>query len=268
MVDAKAARAIPLALRRGRLLKNAQKNVQKNKRRMQHIATATRFDHLVVLADTLEEGAQWCQATLGVQPLPGGQHARFGTHNRLLRIASDAWPQAYLEIIAIDPAASHAAGGSPHGGKRWFDMDVPALRQSVRLHGPQLIHWVAEVPDIDAAVARLATLDIDRGDVLSVSRMTAAGPLRWRIAVRPDGQRLMDGCLPTLIEWAGTHPVSAMPDSGVRLRALHLSHPRADALRAVLHAIGAPPVHVSSGVACIRAELDTPRGPLTLASCG
>ncbi|MDO5289390.1 MAG: VOC family protein [Pseudomonadota bacterium] len=233
---------------------------------MQHIATATHFDHLVVLADTLEEGAAWCQATLGVAPLPGGRHARFGTHNRLLNIASQAWPQAYLEIIAIDPAAGQV-GGHTNGSKRWYDMDVAALRESVRRHGPQLIHWVAAVPDIDAAVARLATLDIDRGDVLSVSRMTAAGPLHWRIAVRPDGQRLMEGCLPTLIEWGDTHPISTMPASGVRLRALQLSHPRAEALRAVLQAIGATQVDLSTGPACIRAELDTPKGPVRLKSC-
>lgn len=229
---------------------------------MYHIATGTELDHLIVMAHTLEEGADWCQATLGVTPLPGGRHERFGTHNRVLPIACNPWPQAYLEIIAIDPAAA----ARPPGARRWLDMDDAALRERVRTRGPQLTHWVVAVPDLDIATTRLATLDIDRGDMLGVHRMTPTGPLRWRITVRPDGQRLMDGCLPTLIEWGAAHPISAMPASGLALRALRLTHPRAEALRAALHAIGMPRVDVSAGPACISAVLDTPRGPVTLAS--
>ena len=37
------------------------------------------------------------------------------------------------------------------------------------------------------------------------------------ITVRADGQRLFDGCLPTLIEWGDTHPAATMPESGVTL---------------------------------------------------
>ena len=44
------------------------------------------FDHLVVAARTLEEGAAWVEARLGVAPVPGGKHPTMGTHNRLLRI--------------------------------------------------------------------------------------------------------------------------------------------------------------------------------------
>jgi len=36
---------------------------------------------------------------------PGGEHAQYGTHNRLAKIATPAHPLAYLEIIAIDPGA-------------------------------------------------------------------------------------------------------------------------------------------------------------------
>ena len=65
---------------------------------------AARIDHLVIAARTLDEGVRWCEATLGVAPGPGGTHPLMGTHNRLLSIASDEFAQAYLEIIAIDPA--------------------------------------------------------------------------------------------------------------------------------------------------------------------
>ena len=125
-----------------------------------------RLDHLVVMAGTLAEGAAWCEATLGVLPGAGGEHRLFGTHNRLLSVASDAFPLAYLEIIAINPEAAGARQTSAGGLKRWFDMDDEALRAQLRRHGPRLIHWVARVPDVQDAAARLAMLEIDRGEVL------------------------------------------------------------------------------------------------------
>ena len=66
------------------------------------------LDHLVVMANTLDEGVAWCEATLGVTPGPGGEHPLMGTHNRLLRIDSDAFSRAYLELIAINSKANYA----------------------------------------------------------------------------------------------------------------------------------------------------------------
>jgi hypothetical protein len=43
------------------------------------------IDHLVVAAATLDAGAEYVRATLGVEPEVGGTHERMGTHNRLLR---------------------------------------------------------------------------------------------------------------------------------------------------------------------------------------
>ena len=54
------------------------------------------IDHLVVAAASLVQGVDWCEATLGVTPGPGGTHVQFGTHNRLLKIATPAFPLAYL----------------------------------------------------------------------------------------------------------------------------------------------------------------------------
>ena len=39
----------------------------------------TTTDHLVVVAHTLDQAAAWCEATLGVVPASGGQHALMGT---------------------------------------------------------------------------------------------------------------------------------------------------------------------------------------------
>ncbi len=229
--------------------------------------TTPRLDHLVVLADTLSEGVSWCEATLGVTPGPGGEHPLFGTHNRLLSIAAPGFALAYIEIIAINKEAVSAHAASAIGTKRWFDMDDEVLRGAVRLHGPRLIHWVARVPDVASACTALAARGIDRGDVLAASRPTATGLLEWKIAVRPDGRRLMDGCLPTLIEWGDVHPAAAMPASGLALQSLNLRHPQAEELRDALGALGLGNVSVYSGESpVLQAVLHTPRGAVTLSS--
>ena len=223
-----------------------------------------RIDHLVVAADTLAQGVAWCEATLGVKPGPGGEHPLMGTHNRLLRIATVDHPRAYFEIIAADPAMPVA----PHGRRRWYDLDDAALRASIRDQGPRLVHWVAQVPDMAAAVAALQRLGIDRGHVLAVSRMTPRGLLQWEITVRDDGQRLFDGCLPSLIAWGDVHPAAAMPESGVTLHRLAIRHPHADALRDALRVLGIDGVEVTEGAPDLCATLHGPRATVRLESGG
>lgn len=221
------------------------------------------IDHLVVAAASLEEGVGWCETTLGLTPGPGGEHALFGTHNRLLKLQGDAMLPAYLEIIAINPQAQPTRAADL---RRWFDLDDPALRQRLQRHGPQLVHWVARVPAIGPAVAALQALDIDRGPVLQASRPTPQGLLQWRISVRDDGQRLFDGALPTLIEWGENHPALTMPDSGLTLTAFEVSHPQPGELRQALQAIGLAGVPVSDEPPTLVAQLQTPKGRVTLAS--
>ena len=143
-----------------------------------------RLDHLVVMADTLAQGAAWCEATLGVAAAPGGEHPLFGTHNRLLTIESPAFPLAYLEIIAINPEATGDRQTGAAGLKRWFDMDDAALREQVRAHGPRLIHWVARVPDLQEAAAR-RPLRIHTSVVMAPS---------------PRGSKSMPACLQALMK--------------------------------------------------------------------
>ena len=226
--------------------------------------TRAHIDHLVVAAHTLDEGVAWCERTLGITPGAGGEHPLFGTHNRLLRLDAIDAPPAYLEVIAIDPKATPTRLPAQ---RRWFDLDEPALQQRLRRDGPQLVHWVARVPDIDAAIAALGAIGIQRGPVVSASRQTAHGLLQWRISVRDDGQRLFNGALPTLIQWNGIHPTQHMPGCGAVLRRLHLRHPGAAGLRAALQAIGLPDIGVSDGPAGLALELETPaRGRFSLLS--
>ncbi len=223
------------------------------------------LDHLVVLAPSLASGVAWAEATLGVTPGPGGEHPLMGTHNRLLRLSNGKGQPgaAYLEIIAINPAATPELQPPEH---RWFDMDDPALRERVAQMGPQLVHWVARVPDLTAALLAWRELGIDRGEARAASRPTPGGLLQWQISLRPDGQRLFDGCLPTLIEWGPHHPTAAMPGSALALQSLTLQHPQATLLQAACQAIGLDEVLISAGAARLSAQLATPGGTLTLHS--
>jgi hypothetical protein len=218
-----------------------------------------RLDHLVVGAADLEQGAQWCRRTFGVEPGPGGQHTFMGTHNRLLRVATVNHPRAYLEVIAIEKAAE-----GPKERSRWFDLDDAAL-QAQLAREPRLIHWVVQVPDLAAALAAWRRLGIDRGEAVTASRMTPRGLLQWQISIRRDGQRLYDGCLPTLIQWGDVHPVPAMPESGVTVQDVCARHPRADELRAAFDAIELP-VRVEQGPPLLRAVFQSPVGEVRLLS--
>jgi hypothetical protein len=222
------------------------------------------IDHLVVVTRSLGEGVQWCEATLGITPEQGGEHPLFGTHNRLFRIANVNFPRAYFEIIAINPDASHE-GRAP--GKRWFDMDDAALQAAVA-QGPRLVHFVVNTPSVQQAVDAWQQQGIHRGNAIQASRMTPHGLLQWQITVRPDGQRLYNGALPTLIQWGDVHPAHHMPDSGISLHSLSVQHPQAAQLQVAYQAIGLQGMVMKQGTPNLAATLQTPRGLVTLESLG
>jgi len=224
-------------------------------------------DHLVVAGRTLPECVQWCESTLGLAPGPGGTHALMGTHNRLLLCSGAGFDRCYLELIAIEPGRQPT---HPAGQRRWFDLDDETLRATLRRHGPRLIHFVARVADAHKTVQMLAGSmpAIDRGAVLEASRDTPAGRLEWQITVRSDGQRLMYGTLPTLIQWGAVHPTDSMPGSDLQLLSLAACHPRPDSLRETYARIGLSGVDVQGGPPNLVATLRTPGGLVTLESEG
>jgi hypothetical protein len=219
------------------------------------------LDHLVLGAATLEQGAAWCEATLGVVPGAGGRHPLMGTHNRLIGIAAAGFPRAYLEIIAIDPEAA------PPGRARWFGLDDPTLQTALR-EAPLLLHFAARTERLDDALAALAALGEDPGLPLAASRSTSAGALRWRITLRDDGSTGHGGALPSLIEWGTVHPADSMPPSGVQLLSLRTDVPVAGPLAAAYRALGLASVAVRADPAlpapCLCATLATPRGRVEL----
>ena len=213
----------------------------------------TALDHLVIAAHTLEQGAAWCQATLGVVPGPGGRHAFMATHNRLLRIDSAGFAQAYLEIIAIDPEAP------PPGRPRWFGLDEPALQARLR-QAPRLLHAVLRTPHIEMLRWGLVNVGVQPGEPMAAERDTPAGLLRWRILLRDDGAIALNGALPTLIEWGAVHPTANLPASPLALRSATVAG-LPERVRQVLRPRGWT---VAEAGPALQVVLDTPLGAVTL----
>ena len=201
-----------------------------------------RFDHIAVSAQSLEEGVAAVESALGVALAGGGQHPYMATHNRLLGLGD-----LYLEVIAADPSLPEP------GRPRWFDLD--------NFHGtPRLTNWIARCDDLAAA---LAASPAGTGTPVTLRR----NAYRWQMAVPADGKLPFDGCFPALIQWLGDlHPARALPESGVRLAHLEISHPAADDLRAALAGLILDPrTQISQGAAKdMRATFDTPHGRRTL----
>ncbi|WP_034295775.1 VOC family protein [Herbaspirillum sp. RV1423] len=177
-------------------------------------------DHLVVTAPTLAAGVAYIEQTLGVSPQPGGEHVRMGTHNALLKLGHGF----YLEVIAINPAAP-----APERA-RWFGLDYLTAGSK-----PRLATWVVRTDDIEAAVAAASAAGISPGPIEDMSR----GALQWKVTIPADGRPLMDGVMPSLIQWhTSSHPTDNMSNQGCAVVRLEGFHPQAEAIALSLKQIG------------------------------
>ena len=201
-----------------------------------------RFDHIAISAEALEEGVSLVEERLGLPMAEGGKHAHMATHNRLMGVGD-----LYLEVIAADPDFIKP------NWPRWFNLDNFSGK-------PSLTNWVAGTEDLDHALPLCppgcgVPVQLQRGDY------------RWRMAVPGDGKLPFDGHFPALIQWQGTlHPATALPENGLRLRHLILTHPEADALRRALAPVfNEPRIIIESGPQpAMHAEFSTPHGPRSL----
>ena len=193
------------------------------------------LDHFAIAANTLAEATAHVEEALGVPLQPGGEHAVFGTHNRLLGLADGL----YLEAIAIDPEAT------PERQPRWFDLD--------RFDGAaRIANWICRSSGL---ASTLAALPVDAGAPVSLTR----GDLSWQMAVPKSGILPYDNIFPALIQWQGPHPAPRLTQQGCSLRRLVVSHPEAQALAELLP-LGDARVVFEPGPAALRAEIDTPHG--------
>lgn len=199
------------------------------------------LDHLVISVETLEDGARHVEDALGVSLSPGGHHPHMGTHNRLLSLG----PEIYLEVIAIDPSAPNP------DHPRWFRLDEFSGT-------PRLSNWACRTNDLNAVLQDApegmgAPLRLERGD------------LHWQFAIPPSGRLPFDDAVPALLSWAETspHPCQRLPDIGVRLERLEVTHPDADILLTAFPALRTLNLVEINSAAEMRltAHFATPNGP-------
>ena len=199
------------------------------------------IDHLVVTAPSLQGGADYVKAVLGIAPGPGGAHPRMGTHNLLLRLGESA----FLEVIAADPAAPHP------GRPRWFGLDEAAAQRA-----PRLAAWVARTDDLRAYPAEMLA---ECGAIETMTR----GTREWLITIPADGRPPLGGALPMLIEWQQPRASAGvgLPAAGCALAALGLRHPEPERIEALLARMGLEGgVAVEAGEPGLWADIATPAG--------
>lgn len=207
-----------------------------------------RFDHMTMIAPTLEEGIAYLEERLGIGLENDATHRDMGTHNRRIRLGDDV----YLEVIAVDPGAP-----SPTP-PRWFGLDRAEDVRAAWSSGLRLRGFVARTHDMDTVLAR-------HGLLLGEKRWLDNG---YHFAVRPDGDLPMDGALPGVIDLGGKPPTATrLSDQGVRLKDFVLEHPEPSEIQALYEELGieAAPRVVHAPQMRYRATLDTPSGERTIA---
>jgi hypothetical protein len=210
------------------------------------------LDHIVIAAHSLEQGAEYLRAILGVEVPAGGKHQSMATHNLVMPLGNDA----YLEVIAIDPDAQ--APRHP----RWFALDTAHMRAAIR-EQPRLITWVINTTDLQSLAAGAG---FDIGAPTALSR----NALSWEFALPDDGRLLAEGMLPYCIQWhSSPHPSRSMADSGCLLQQLDIHHNRPRWLNDRLDAVEASHlVNIESlpdsETSYLEALIDTPNGRVVL----
>lgn len=181
----------------------------------------TCIDHLVIGAESLQQGVEYVQTQLGVDIPFGGVHPKMGTHNHLMQLGE----ALFLEVIAINPDLPQPA--TP----RWFGLDDPHIRRSLARQ-PRLLTWVVNTTEIKSLITE-ADFCFGQADLIS------RGELSWLFGLPDDGRILAGGMLPYLMQWHSTqHPAGNMADRACRFESLSLYHPRPEWLASILESIG------------------------------
>jgi hypothetical protein len=134
-----------------------------------------RIDHAIIGARDIEAVAGRLWEQHGLASLPGGRHAGWGTHNRIIPLAG-----AYLEILGV--ADENEALRDPMG--RWLLANTGT--------GDPLMAWCCETSDIERRARRLG-LTLERGG--------RDGPDGSRISWRVAGRDVALGARPFFIAW-------------------------------------------------------------------
>ncbi len=164
-----------------------------------------KLDHVVIAANTLEEGTSYIENKLLIKLSNIGYHSEMGTHNRVVKISKSV----YLEVISIDPNCGHLKS------KRWFNLDSLKLQSQLR-KSPRVIGYVIENQDITILKYYEAFFRASRGKY------------KWKFAMpRNNSSILVDqfylsGIIPSLINWESEKPINKMEDNHLNLEEIQI----------------------------------------------
>lgn len=172
------------------------------------------IDHLVYTVHNLEQGMDEIESLLGVRPVFGGSHPKFGTHNALLSLG----PTTYLEVIAPDLSLVRPERG------------LPFLMNDLKTG---LSTWALRTEHIDQLSEKASLAGLKLGKVNAGKRAKPDGTiLSWQLSdpyIRPH-----NGTIPFLISWGDTpHPAKNTP-SGGELIGLKIEHPNPEKIISAL----------------------------------
>lgn len=202
------------------------------------------IDHLVWAAPDLDQAASRLSALTGCPVQSGGVHLNVGARNALLGLGE----RTYVEVLAPDPGQNTAAAA----------MNLKALK------APALYTFAVASPRLDQVGKRLEQAGLPHAGVIPMSRRLPTGQLvRWRLLM-PTGHAY-GPLAPFFIDWGDSpHPADGLAGD-CRLKSLTLTHPEAWSLKILMEKLEIE-VDVRTGAAGLTAELETPRGLVTLSS--
>ncbi len=204
---------------------------------------ANQIDHFMYAVASLDDGIAWATDTFGVAPAYGGEHVGLGTCNALLSLGS-----TYLEIIAPDPAQMPGN----HLGARFAELSTGGL-----------VTWAVQGQLVEIAEL-LSANGVNTAGPNRTERKTAEGELLVWELLFPTGS-VHGARMPFFIDWLDcAHPSNTNPQGGEFLE-LTISDPDAKSLQSVLDKLGLD-VAVLEGEPTLRIDIETPNGPVTLAS--
>jgi hypothetical protein len=206
---------------------------------------ASGVDHLVYASASLERGMDEIEQLLGIRPIAGGHHPRFGTHNALLSLGSST----YLEIIARNP-----------------ELPLPERGSLVYLtdnENSRLITWVFRPMNIQHSSDAASKAGIGLGPIETGSREAPDGSLvSWQLT---DPYAMpMNGAIPFLIHWGTTAHPSAVAPAGGELTELIIEHPQAESVKRAVNVLGAEVKVVSGDEFRLSATIKTTTGLVAL----
>jgi len=202
------------------------------------------LDHLLLAGPDLDAATAALESRTGVRAAPAGSHQDLGARSAIARLGD----HTFLEVVGPDPALSHGAFAA----------------RLEHLKGPQLLMWAAHTENADGIVARATEAGYHA--VLTENRRTRPDGtvVSWRsVFVNGHGAGAL---VPFFVEWpVGEHPSREGPE-GLSLVAFRIEAPEAEALKVVLDALDVAVTVRHGPEERLVAELETPKGPLTLGS--